>query len=341
MSLNLGSEGYINMEIVAFDTDVLASDSTKTAPITWVSEQVLKTDHRMNPGLVTNYKYESNPSFKRSSTSTSNSGYSQWNTQNAYTANNTAKITFNVTAVTDGILRLKYITGASNGYTASLKVDGIEIINGYSTAAQDYDLTIVNGTSYVIEYEVTTKNNTSSTTTYIKLCDTSNRGHKSYVDALITQSSVTIENCLVRVIDDYVTGTGTIGGYVASEMRDYIQNTIKPLIPSDVRSHIVPVTKYTKNINTTGAGVNNVESTEDVWLLSYREVSNLNETTGPYYSTAFPDSASCIKYKSGSPVSWWMRSARDTDNFFYMGKNGTGASSYGTGRYGVVIGFCT
>lgn len=48
MSLNLGSEGYINMQIVAFDTDELADGSGK-APITWISEHLLKTTPRMNP----------------------------------------------------------------------------------------------------------------------------------------------------------------------------------------------------------------------------------------------------------------------------------------------------
>lgn len=47
MSLNLGPEGYINMQIAAFDADELADGSGK-APITWISVQHLKTAHRMN-----------------------------------------------------------------------------------------------------------------------------------------------------------------------------------------------------------------------------------------------------------------------------------------------------
>jgi hypothetical protein len=51
--LDLGSEGLINMEIVAFDADNLADGSGK-APITWAAKELLKTSHRMNPKLVTN-----------------------------------------------------------------------------------------------------------------------------------------------------------------------------------------------------------------------------------------------------------------------------------------------
>lgn len=51
--LDLGSEGVVNMEIVAFDTDDLADGSGK-APITWISKELLATKHRYNPALVTN-----------------------------------------------------------------------------------------------------------------------------------------------------------------------------------------------------------------------------------------------------------------------------------------------
>ena len=47
-TIDIGSEGPVQMQIVAIDTDVLA-DSNNTAPITWISKQLLKTDHRMNP----------------------------------------------------------------------------------------------------------------------------------------------------------------------------------------------------------------------------------------------------------------------------------------------------
>lgn len=51
--LDLGSEGVVNMIIVAFDSDELA-DGSGTAPITWVSSEALANKYRMNPELVTN-----------------------------------------------------------------------------------------------------------------------------------------------------------------------------------------------------------------------------------------------------------------------------------------------
>lgn len=51
--LDLGDEGLVNMQIAAFDADDLADGSGK-APISWISKELLKTSHRMNPALVTN-----------------------------------------------------------------------------------------------------------------------------------------------------------------------------------------------------------------------------------------------------------------------------------------------
>lgn len=44
ISLDLGDEGIVDMQIAAFDTDALA-DGSGTAAITWVSNQILKTSH--------------------------------------------------------------------------------------------------------------------------------------------------------------------------------------------------------------------------------------------------------------------------------------------------------
>lgn len=46
-SLDLGSEGIVNMQIAAYNIDTLADGSDK-APITWIAKQALKNTHRMN-----------------------------------------------------------------------------------------------------------------------------------------------------------------------------------------------------------------------------------------------------------------------------------------------------
>lgn len=51
VTLNLGDEGIVKMQIAAFDTDNLADGSGK-AKITWISKGLLATSRRMNPARV-------------------------------------------------------------------------------------------------------------------------------------------------------------------------------------------------------------------------------------------------------------------------------------------------
>lgn len=51
--LNLGTEGNVCMQIAGFEVDTKADGSGK-APISWISEQLLATSHRMNPSVVSN-----------------------------------------------------------------------------------------------------------------------------------------------------------------------------------------------------------------------------------------------------------------------------------------------
>ena len=193
-TLNLGTEGKVNMQIVAFNTDTLAYASG-TAPITFISEQVLKTDHRMNPAKVTGQE-----------------------------------------------------------------------------------------------------------------------------------------------------GTGSIGGWGKSEMRSYLKNTIKPLIPSNVRSAIVEVNKYTRIFNTSENAVANDLTQDDVWIPSNREIfgGTVRETSGVSYSTSFPDNTSRTKQKTGSSYTseWWLRTAYVATEFLSI-ENGSANNDCLSGYdRGVVLGFC-
>lgn len=142
-----------------------------------------------------------------------------------------------------------------------------------------------------------------------------------------------------------VEGTGSLGGYHKTEMYAYIQETLKPLFPAEVRSGIKNVTKYTIERNVSGRTADNVKSTEDVWLPSRQEIlgSYENEQSGVYYSESFPDNASRIKKKIGETSSsyWWLRSAYSGANFFCVNTSGY-INYYGSNSlFAVALGFCT
>lgn len=146
-----------------------------------------------------------------------------------------------------------------------------------------------------------------------------------------------------------ISGTGTLGGWEACEMRSYLINTIKPLIPEAVRNAIKPVKKYSRIYDVSGSAVNDVLTTEDVWIPSYKEVFGTGrETQGPTYSTVFPDKASRIKSKAGNRAAWWwLRSAHSNSTFnnnsFFNGVNTSGSYYYYSANDtgGVALCFCT
>ena len=135
-------------------------------------------------------------------------------------------------------------------------------------------------------------------------------------------------------------GTGALGGWEACEMRSYLINTIKPLLPSEVRNALKVVKKYSRIYNTSETAVNNAVSNDDIWIPSAYEVNITGyESSGTTYSTAFPDNASRIKHKVGGAAAWWwLRSASLTDTFRVVGSGG----SYGgnaVSSCGVAVGF--
>lgn len=152
-----------------------------------------------------------------------------------------------------------------------------------------------------------------------------------------------------RVANDdgtYQEGTGTIGGWEKCEMRSYLKETIKPLIPEGVRNAIVPVTKYTKIYDASGSAVNDVTTTDDVWIPSASEIKLITaEDQGPIYSDRFStNSKRKKKYVGGSSYTdWWTRTARTTEAFHHVGNDGRYGTSAHSANYldGVALGFCT
>lgn len=144
----------------------------------------------------------------------------------------------------------------------------------------------------------------------------------------------------------YNEGTGAIGGWEKCEMRTYLKETIKPLIPQNVRNGIKEVTKYSNIYNTSGKKVWNSVTTDDVWIPSGREVNltNANETSGPVYSSLFPDNTSRIKTKTGatSASNWWLRSAYIGNSGYFNTVHISGSSTTfsASQSYGVTLGFC-
>lgn len=140
-------------------------------------------------------------------------------------------------------------------------------------------------------------------------------------------------------------GTGTIGGWGESEMRSWLKSTIKPLIPSEVRSRIVEVSKATYIYNSDETTTKNAITTDDVWIPSYREIfgGTSIESEGIYYSVVFnsAEMRKKMKVNGSSALFWWLRSASSTTNVRNVANNGNINSTDARYTQSVVLCFCT
>lgn len=105
----------------------------------------------------------------------------------------------------------------------------------------------------------------------------------------------------------YKEGTRTIGGWEKSELRAYLKETVKPLIPETVRNAIVEITK-SHTAYDTSAKTFTQTTTVDVWVPSSYDIGSL-------YTELFPNEESRRKKWIGSYsyFGWWLRDAYSAD----------------------------
>ncbi len=330
--LNLGSEGVVNMQIAAKDAEPLA-DGSGNAPLSFVSMELLTTSKRMNPSLVTNYgEYYIQPNTTWSEESTN-----VWKSDNKGLGGSTAAVTFSVTASTSGTLKVGYKVGSEANYDKlTVKVNNTTVANAISGDKdwEDYEVTCAAGNVVTV------------TASYAKDNSGDKNGDTAYVrfssDDMSFAVTITSNGSQTRDVLNYDEGTGSIGGWEKTELRAYYKNTLKPLIPSEVRTAIKDVTKYTRIYDTAGSTVNNVATTEDVWMPSYYEMFGSGETRGTRYKALFPDNASRIKKKAGASSAswWWLRSASTSSYFSGVGSSGSISNNSANYSGALALGFC-
>lgn len=325
--LDLGSEGVVNMQIAAFEADELA-DGSGYAPISWVSKELLKTNKRMNPSLIINYYYPSQPSWYMPNAT-------QWAPRNNYVLDE-AKAKFTITCNEAGTFEVRY-KGNSQA-KLYLEVNGAVVESeDNSNTQKTYSIEVAQGDTVIVNAisTPTAEGSQGSTGVYFYL---NNGSYGKYT--LETE----IENCTSREAESYEEGTGGIGGWELSEMRAYYKNTLKPLIPELVRNSIKEVVKYNYYYTTAGTK-EETSSTEDVWMPSNREIagSTAYGKSGVAYTLLFPDTASRIKKRTtaSSGEWWWLRSAYVDSYFCNIAVGGQATGNHANQSGGVALGFCT
>lgn len=153
-----------------------------------------------------------------------------------------------------------------------------------------------------------------------------------------------ISKALLNTYHKMNDSTTTEGGWAGSEMRSYLKNTIKPLIPAEVRNGIVEVTKYSSTYENGVVVKDGQVTTDDVWIPGNKEIFNEKtyETLGSSYKAKFKTDTTRIKNRKGTAETWFLRSASSSQNFRSVHTSGAGTSSRASYMWGAVaLGFCT
>lgn len=151
------------------------------------------------------------------------------------------------------------------------------------------------------------------------LADGSGKAPITWIAKTLLATSHRMNPSLVTNADGtYQDGTGSIGGWEKCEMRTYIKETIKPLIPETVRNAIKEVTKSHDAYDTSGKRFTQT-TTDDVWFVDWKELSAV---FNGIYSAAFPNNASAAR-----GAAWWYRTAANVSEFRNIGLSGDKNSS--------------
>lgn len=135
----------------------------------------------------------------------------------------------------------------------------------------------------------------------------------------------------------------TEGGWEASNIRSYLKNTVKPLIPATVRNNIVEVSKISSTYENGAKVINGQTTVDDVWIPSSYEVNfgTSYESVGAKYGNVFTDATSRIKKHNNIKSAWWLRTVSSVKNNRYVNNKGWDYSQSSSVTDYFALGFCT
>ena len=172
------------------------------------------------------------------------------------------------------------------------------------------------------------------------LADGSGKAPISWISKELLSTKVRMNpNVATNSDGSYQEGTGAVGGWEKCEMRSYLKQTIKPLIPETVRNAIKEVNKEQNAWTTTDSSYRQA-TVDDLWLPTEEEMSY---SSAKYGAILYPPE-SRLKCHVGeqNPSPWWSRWARTKLRFAYVRESSGGF--YPEDCYikqGVVLCFCT
>lgn len=113
--------------------------------------------------------------------------------------------------------------------------------------------------------------------------------------------------------DGYDIGTGGIGGWPESEIRQWMHRCVFPEIPEKLRSRIALVKKASTSFTTSGGWQSNALSSDRIWIPSIAELNyRPSHAETAFYGGTLSALSTPSKRKRGTPTNafWFTRSCR-------------------------------
>lgn len=132
------------------------------------------------------------------------------------------------------------------------------------------------------------------------------------------------------------------GGWGSCALRATLRGDIWNQLPSDLRGVIKEVTKKTSAGNLSST-INSISDT--LFLFAEKEIFGSTQYSvngeGTQYAR-FTASNTRIKKRNGSATSWWLRSPRSSNSYYFCAVDTSGAAYNNSAgiSYGVCFGFC-
>lgn len=129
------------------------------------------------------------------------------------------------------------------------------------------------------------------------------------------------------------------GGWVACEMRKYLNETVFPLLPDELQSVIAP-TKIVQIVDG-----ERVKTEDKLFLLSKTQVFGKGDRSDREPEDTQLDCFMREKDRvkecddKGTWL-WWLRSAATGNSFYYVYSDGSSGTNNADSSYGVTFGFC-
>lgn len=325
-ALDLGPEGIINMQIVAFDKDQKA-DGSGTVPISWLSKELLKDYKYINPERRIIIDFRDAKGWPEGTGTLSNStSYRTLESKNSYTDNVHAVGKIVITATEAGQIKIEAGISVAQKDIGKITctIDDEILCTNYNGTKKSKIIEAIEGQTITVDVDYLNISTSTKVCGRIKIT-----GKCSYV--------MTAEDSKEYYTKAYADGTGTVGGWEKCELRKYLQETLKPLLPEEVRLHIVSVSKSHSAYATWMQPV--TQTTEDeIWIPSTTETF-----TKGIYTDFFTDSERRIKKPADSTIArgWWNRDCFSSTDFNYTTTSGGGSREGTRYREGVSFGFCT